>query len=168
MDSLVGSARSLFGSFQPLHSQDGGQAPVSSAPINVSTIGQLRDLTGSRETLPVPALGSSAPAGSTHPRHGGGVDAAPRSQTRKAPTIAISGLNHTASEPAVYASRRPLPDAMQDSLPAGWLAFTGRESNPRGFYERFQLPTSSFPGLFRSQLKPARRQNPIPFAVCSQ
>ena len=33
---------------------------------------------------------------------------------------------------------------MQSSLPAGWLAFTGRELNPLDRYERFQI-TFSFP-----------------------
>lgn len=141
-------------SLPPAHSATGGQAPVSSAPIYDSTNGRSRDLTGSREALPVPSLGSSAPADSTHPRHDGCADAAPQPWTRKASAIVISGLNHTASEPAVYASRRQLPDAMQDSLPAGWLASTGRGSNPLGFNERFQLPTSSSPGLCRSLPRP--------------
>jgi hypothetical protein len=35
-----------------------------------------------------------------------------------------------ASAPAFYASRVMLPPPMQDSLPAGWLAFAGRELNP--------------------------------------
>jgi len=38
---------------------------------------------------------------------------------------------------------------MQDSFPAGWLTFTGRESNPLGFNERFQFtyhsPFPDFP-----------------------
>jgi hypothetical protein len=32
-----------------------------------------------------------------------------------------------------------LPPPMQSSLPAGWLAFTGRESNPLDRFERFQI-----------------------------
>jgi hypothetical protein len=32
---------------------------------------------------------------------------------------------------------------MQSSLPAGWLAFTGRESNPLDHYKRFQITFSS-------------------------
>jgi len=32
---------------------------------------------------------------------------------------------------------------MQSSLPAGWLAFTGRESNPLDHYTRFQITFSS-------------------------
>jgi hypothetical protein len=45
---------------------------------------------------------------------------------------------HAASAPAAYASRRASPHAMQGSLPAGWLTFTGRESNPLDRDERFQ------------------------------
>jgi hypothetical protein len=37
---------------------------------------------------------------------------------------------------------------MQSSLPAGWLAFSGRESNPLNRSERFQITSSSsLPGL---------------------
>jgi hypothetical protein len=32
-----------------------------------------------------------------------------------------------------------LPPSMQSSLPAGWLAFTGRELNPLDRYKRFQI-----------------------------
>jgi hypothetical protein len=40
-----------------------------------------------------------------------------------------------------------LPPPMQSSLPAGWLAFTGRESNPLDRFERFPMfqITFSFP-----------------------
>ena len=54
-----------------------------------------------------------------------------------------------ASAPAVYASRTVLPPPLQDSLPAGWLAFTGWELNPLGRDERFPngyIP-SPFPGF---------------------
>jgi hypothetical protein len=41
---------------------------------------------------------------------------------------------------------------MQDSLPAGWLAFTGRELNPLDRDEGFQITSSSsLPGLFLAQ-----------------
>jgi hypothetical protein len=32
-----------------------------------------------------------------------------------------------------------LPPSLQSSLPAGWLAFTGRELNPLDYYKRFQI-----------------------------
>jgi hypothetical protein len=34
-----------------------------------------------------------------------------------------------------------LPPSLQSSLPAGWLAFTGRELNPLDRYKRFQITT---------------------------
>jgi hypothetical protein len=41
-----------------------------------------------------------------------------------------------------------LPPPQQGSLPAGWLAFAGRELNPLDRDERFQITCSSpFPGL---------------------
>ena len=41
---------------------------------------------------------------------------------------------------------------MQSSLPVGWLAFTGRESNPLDHDERFQITfSSSLPGLILTQ-----------------
>ncbi len=46
--------------------------------------------------------------------------------------------NFTASASAVYASRTASPLPMQDSLPAGWLAFAGRELTPLDQIERFQ------------------------------
>jgi hypothetical protein len=57
-----------------------------------------------------------------------------------------------ASAPAAYASRMVLPPSMQGSLPAGWLAFTGRELNPLDRDEGFQITSSSsLPGLFLAQ-----------------
>ena len=43
---------------------------------------------------------------------------------------------------------------MQSSLPAGWLAFTGRELNPLDRYKRFQITFSSpFSGFILAQGK---------------
>ena len=42
---------------------------------------------------------------------------------------------------------------MQGSLPAGWLAFTGRELNPLDRDKRFQTIPSSFSGLGLAQGK---------------
>jgi hypothetical protein len=44
-----------------------------------------------------------------------------------------------------------LPPSLQGSLPAGWLAFTGRELNPLDRIEGFQITSSSLPGLFLAQ-----------------
>ena len=47
-----------------------------------------------------------------------------------------------------------LPPPLQGSLPAGWLAFTGRESNPQDRYKRFQIAvSSSFSGFILAQGK---------------
>src|SRR5262249_38919864 len=47
-----------------------------------------------------------------------------------------------------------LPPSLQSSLPAGWLAFTGRELNPLDCYKRFQITfPSSFSGFVLAQGK---------------
>src|SRR6516164_5248914 len=59
-----------------------------------------------------------------------------------------------ASAPAAYASTMVLPPSLQSSLPAGWLAFTGRELNPLDRYKRFQITfPSSFSGFVLAQGK---------------
>jgi hypothetical protein len=56
--------------------------------------------------------------------------------------------------PHSYASRLVLPPPLQGSLPAGWLAFTRRESNPQDRYKRFQIAvSSSFSGFILAQGK---------------
>jgi hypothetical protein len=76
------------------------------------------------------------------------VDAAPGSRTAKASACQLFRGYRAASAPAAYASRMVLPPPLQSSLPAGWLAFTGRESNPLDRFERFQITFSfPFPGL---------------------
>jgi hypothetical protein len=74
------------------------------------------------------------------------LNAAPAPNATKAPAVTSSrGQTHTALTPAVYASRTELPLPRQDLLPAGGLAFTGRESNPLDRYERFPLLYIAFP-----------------------
>ena len=82
---------------------------------------------------------------------GGASGAAPAITKTKASTLRISRLNSVASPPAVYASRRALPHAMQHALPAGWLAFAGQVSNLLARGARFQLIASSLPGLALAQ-----------------
>ena len=51
----------------------------------------------------------------------------------------ISGLNHAAFTLAVYASRPGSPSVVaQDSLPAWWPTFAGRDFNPLGSIVRFR------------------------------
>jgi hypothetical protein len=60
----------------------------------------------------------------------------------------ISGLTHAASAPALLRFAFRVATHAQGWLPAGWLAFTGRASNPLDHYERFPITWSSpFPVL---------------------
>src|SRR6202051_1366447 len=111
--------------------------------------GRERDLPGFQAIHPVPLPRSRTPAESTIPRlFVGLVDAAPASQTAKASACQLFRGYRAASAPAAYASRMVLPPPLQSSLPADWLALTGRESNPLYRFERFQIIFSfPFPGL---------------------
>jgi hypothetical protein len=55
----------------------------------------------------------------------------------------ISGLTHAASVPALLRFALRVAARAQGWLPAGWLAFTGRASNPLDHYERFLITWSS-------------------------
>jgi hypothetical protein len=57
----------------------------------------------------------------------------------------ISGLTHAALAPAVLRFALRVATHAQGSLPAGWLAFAGRASNPLDRYERFQLVFTIIP-----------------------
>jgi len=67
------------------------------------------------------------------------------SQQRRLRTMCISGLTHAASAPAVLRFAFRITTHAQGWLPAGWLASTGRVSNPLDHYERFPVtwPSSS-------------------------
>ena len=135
-------------------SQRGPSGPgvnVQPAPLiaGVFSRGRERDLPGFQAVHPMPLPRSRTPAESTIPRLIVGlVDAAPASQTAKASACQLFRGYLAASAPAAYASRMVLPPPLQSSLPAGWLASTGRESNPLDRFERFQITFSfPFPGL---------------------
>src|SRR5271156_506339 len=58
-----------------------------------------------------------------------------------------------------------LPPPMQSSLPAGWLAFTGRASNPLDHNKRFQITHPPFLDLswrYRDELPPPHPSSPKP------
>ena len=112
--------------------------------------GRERDLKGSQAIHPVPLPRSTTP---TIPRlFVGFVDATPAQTTAKASASWLYRGYRGASAPVAYASRMVLPPSMQGSLPAGWLAFTGRELNPLDRDEGFQITSSSsLPGLFLAQ-----------------
>ena len=80
----------------------------------------------------------------------------PRFPRRRLQRFMNFGAHHAASAPAAYASRMVSPPSMQSSLPAGWLAFTGRELNPLDRYKRFQITFSSpFSGFILAQEGPS-------------
>ena len=79
------------------------------------------------------------PGRPTSPRLCGYVDAAPAIRTAKASAMADFGANPQLRHLLTYASRVALPPNVQGSLPAGWLTFAGRASNPLDRYERFQF-----------------------------
>jgi hypothetical protein len=60
-------------------------------------------------------------------------------QERGLRTMGISGLTHAALAPALLRFAFRVATHAQGWLPAGWLAFTGRVSNPLDHYERFQV-----------------------------
>ena len=113
--------------------------------LRFHTHGREWDLSGLQAILPVPLLRSSTPVEPTYPRHNGYVDAAPALRTTKASATGISGLTHAASAPAVLRFAFRVAAHAQGSLPAGWLAFTGRASNPLDRCERFQLVLTIIP-----------------------
>jgi hypothetical protein len=63
----------------------------------------------------------------------------PFGEKRRLRTIRISGLIHAASTPALLRFALRVATHTQGWLPAGWLAFTGRASNPLDHIERFQI-----------------------------
>jgi len=85
---------------------------------------------------------------------------------RRLRTMRISGLTHAASAPALLRFAFRVATHAQGWLPAGWLAFTGRASNPLDHYERFQITWSSpFPVLltlprFRAKNFPTCARSP--------
>jgi hypothetical protein len=142
MDSLPQPIRSLLLSCSPQRSRKVGgpfQARALSVPAARLSCGRVWDLSGLQTILPVPLLRSSTPVEPTCPRHLGHIDAAPALRTAKASAIAISGLAHAASVPADLRFAFRVATHAQGSLPAGWLTFAGRASNPLDRYERFQL-----------------------------
>jgi hypothetical protein len=69
----------------------------------------------------------------------------PRPTRRRLQQGLISGLTHAASAHADLRFAFRVTAHAQGSLPAGWLAFTGRASNPLDRDERFQLVLTIIP-----------------------
>ena len=94
--------------------------------------GQEQDLPGSLAPHPVTLRRSTTPDDPSRLAARGAAGAAPRLTTLKASSLQLSRLTATPSSPAVYASRRALPHAMQDSLPAGGLRLCRAGVEPAG------------------------------------
>jgi len=72
--------------------------------------------------------------------------------------MGISGLDHAASAPALLRFALRVATRAQGWLPAGWLAFAGRVSNPLDHSERFQFTwSSSSPGILTLSISPFLR-----------
>ena len=112
-----GSSRSLLYRLLPVRSSSGNCQDLPSSGGTLMTIRPvLRPrwdrIRGSEPRVNVPGM-------------------APAPKTTRAPTVGISGLDHTAFGLAVYASQCGLPATTQDSLPVAGPSFTGRDSTRR-------------------------------------
>ncbi len=94
--------------------------------------GQGQDLPGFLAIHPVTLRRSTTPDDPLRLACNGASGAAPTRLTMKASSIYDFEASSAALSPAVYASRRALPLAMQDSLPAGWLRLCRAGVEPAG------------------------------------
>src|SRR5215470_2585822 len=79
---------------------------------------------------------------------GGHIDVAPAFATVKASDDEHFGAHSRSFAPALLRFAFRVATHAQGWLPAGWLTFTGRASNPLDHYERFPITWSSpFPVL---------------------
>jgi hypothetical protein len=135
----------ILSSFAPMRRREPlGLVPLEPGTAGYPSVGHTQELPGSWRTHPVPLPRSRIPASSS---------ALTLSARRCGPHFAdnedtgitdLSRLNHAASVPAAYASRRALPHAHARLASGRWLAFTGWESNPLDSIERFPFSTSDF------------------------
>jgi hypothetical protein len=139
MDSLPTPRSVCSGSLRCTEQGASTRPLISQGAHQALSTGRTQDLSGYRQTCPCLCHALRFRSAQTNLAASDWPDTAPTPNKMKAPTRMISELNDAASTFAVYASRTPLPTPMQDSLPAGWLAFTGRELNPLGLYERFHI-----------------------------
>ena len=94
--------------------------------------GQGQDLPGSLAIHPVTLRRSTTPDDPSRLAVSGASGTAPGRLTPKASSFRPISRLRDASSPAVYASRRALPHAMQDSLPAGGLRLCRAGVEPAG------------------------------------
>ena len=108
--------------------------------------GQEQDLPGFLALHPATLRRSTTPDDPWRLAIGGATGAACRLTTMKASSLQLSRLKATLHRPlsTLHDERRRSPCETRFQL-AG-CAFAGRESNPLGSVERFQIKSSSFPG----------------------
>ena len=94
--------------------------------------GQGQDLPGFLAIHPVTLRRSTTPDDPLRLACNGASGAAPTRLTMKASSISDFEASSAAASPAVYASRRALPLAVQDSLPAGGLRLCRAGVEPAG------------------------------------
>ena len=120
-------------------------------PSSVLARGQVQDLPGSLATHPVTLRRSTTPDDPLRLAYSGASGAAPTQLTMKASSLhrfrGCTPLHHLLS--TLHDGRYRTPCKTRFRL-AG-CAFAGRESNPLDRDERFQLITSSSPGLSLAQ-----------------
>ena len=109
--------------------------------------GQKQDLPGFLAPHPVTLRRSTTPDDPSRLAARGASGAAPRLTTLKASSLQLSRLTATLRHPlsTLHDGRCRTPCKTRFRL-AG-CTFAGRESNPLGSVERFQINSSSFPGL---------------------
>ncbi len=112
----------------------GGPGSVGLAAIRLPAVlhGQCRASQVPRRAFPWLCGRSLTPDDPLRLALGGASGAAPAITKTKASTLRISRLHSVALPPAVYASRRALPRAMQHSLPAGGLRLCRAGVEPAG------------------------------------
>jgi len=154
----------LFPRFAPLPVETPAAAWPRSSPVPLAV--WRWSYTGSPRFLENPSHASallSDPGRSGWPHPSGQRDVVPTDGNMRTPALkVISGLNHTASASAAYASGSALPHSHARLASGGWLALAGRESNPLDSDERFRSNASDF---LLSQAEPgATHPNPPPRA----
>ena len=109
--------------------------------------GQEQDLPGFLAPHPATLRRSTTPDDPSRLANSGAAGAAPRLTTLKASSLQLSGLTATLHRTlsTLHDGRCRTPCKTR-FRPAG-CAFAGRGSNPLGRFERFQINSSSFPGL---------------------
>ena len=116
------------------------------SPSSVLAHGQEQDLPGSLASHPATLHRSTTPDDPSRLAADGAAGVAPRLTTLKASSLELSRLTATLHRPLRFTTGVAARHARLASRLAG-CTFAGRKSNPLGSVERFQINSSSFPGL---------------------